>query len=88
MIEVPKLNKKFDRIILGYFPNTYKFLPIACNIAKKGAIIHFHELAEKPEDIINKIKEMNLPVKVIKSTKVKAYGIRTYHWVIDLRVVL
>jgi tRNA wybutosine-synthesizing protein 2 len=87
-IEVLKLKKKFDRIHMGFFPGTYEFLPVAVKAAKKGAVIHFHELAERPEDIILKITAMKLPVKVIKSTKVKAYGIRLWHWVIDLQVIL
>jgi tRNA wybutosine-synthesizing protein 2 len=102
-IEAPKLNKKFDRVLMGYFisckrnnasksqsdlcsfPGTYAFLPVALKVAKKGAVIHFHELAEKSEDIITKIKQINPNLKVLKSTKVKAYGIRMWHWVIDLK---
>jgi len=84
-IEAPKLGKKFDRVILGYFPNTYEFLPAALKVAKKDAVIHFHEIAEDPQEIIDKIKQINPNLKVLKSTKVKPYGIRKWHWVIDLQ---
>ena len=48
------LTGKADRIIMGYFPNTEKFLPSAITMLKKKGIIYFHntyregELWKKP----------------------------------------
>jgi tRNA wybutosine-synthesizing protein 2 len=82
---VPELGQKFDRILMGYFPGTYEFLPAALEVARKGAIIHFHEIAEDSQEIISKIKEINPTIEILKTTKVKGYGIRTWHWVIDFK---
>ena len=37
-----KLKNAADRIIMGYFPNTEKFLPKAFELLKYDGIIHFH----------------------------------------------
>jgi tRNA wybutosine-synthesizing protein 2 len=86
-IEALSIGKKFDRIHLGYFPNTYEFLPTALKVAKKSAIFHFHEISEKSEDIISKIKEITPKIKVLKSKKVKKYCVSKYHWVIDFQLI-
>ncbi|MBI4181957.1 MAG: class I SAM-dependent methyltransferase family protein [Candidatus Aenigmarchaeota archaeon] len=31
-----------DRVLMGYFPGTERFLPTAFRIARDGAVIHFH----------------------------------------------
>jgi len=84
-IEALSLNKKFDRIHMGYFPGTYSFLPTALKVTKKGAIIHFHELAEDSQEIIDKIKKIEPAIVIQKTTKVKKYGRKTWHWAIDLQ---
>ena len=89
--EAPKLNKKFDRILMGWFPGTYQFLPTAIQVAKSRAVIHFHELAETAEEIEQKIEKLIADssqlraVQVINKRKVKGYGVRKWHWVLDLQ---
>ncbi|MBT4114433.1 methyltransferase, partial [Candidatus Woesearchaeota archaeon] len=68
------------------FPGTYEFLPVALKAAKKGAIIHFHELAADSEEIISKITSIASDLKVLNARKVKKYGAQTHHWVIDIQV--
>jgi tRNA wybutosine-synthesizing protein 2 len=90
-IEAIALGKKFDRIHMGFFPGTYDFLPTALEICKEKGIIHFHEVAENPEQIEEKIKQISsqekVKIKVLKKTKIKAYGIRIWHWVLDLQIL-
>ncbi len=68
---VPKLNKKFDRIIMPLPKGAESFLNVAFAAAKKGAIIHFYDF-EKEEDIpekaIEKVKKAAAAAK--KKTRV------------------
>ena len=84
-----KLKEKVDRILMGYFPHTEKFLPIALNFIKQKGIIHFHNsyhkkfLWEKPIDDLKKyIKDF----KILEKKKVKTCGPNTYHIVLDIEV--
>jgi tRNA wybutosine-synthesizing protein 2 len=79
-------DKKADRIIMGYFPDTIKFLPAALKLSKKGTIIHFHELTsdiEKLEKEILKHKD----IKVENIREVKEYSPSKKHYVLDLKVL-
>jgi len=88
------MKAKADRIIMGYLPGTEKFLPYALTIAKKGAIIHFHntykkdELWEKPIKDIEKacIKEKR-SFAIINTKIVKSYAPNVYHVVVDFEVL-
>ena len=93
-IEALAIGKKFDRVHMGYFDihsksGTYTFLPTALNVCKKNGVIHFHEVAEKIETIEEQIriisKQEKVKIKVLNKRKVKAYGIRKWHWVLDLK---
>jgi tRNA wybutosine-synthesizing protein 2 len=84
-----KLDEKTDRIVMGYFPKTEKFLPAALKMLKKGGIIHFHstykenELWRKPlSDIRKYVKKFRIMNKKI----VKSVAPRTYHVVMDIKV--
>jgi tRNA wybutosine-synthesizing protein 2 len=88
-----KLREKADRIIMGYFPRTDRFIPSALIMLKKDGIIHFHntyredELWKKPLDEIEKacIKS-GFTFKVIGKKKVKSIAPRVWHVVIDLKI--
>ncbi len=83
-----KLENVADRIIMGYFPNTSRFLPAALKIAKKKCIIHFHnsyresELREKPLQDLKVLGDFRILDKKI----VKSIGPRRYHVVIDVEI--
>jgi len=75
-----------DRIIMGYFPNTLKFLPSALKISKKGTIIHLHELTS---DVKKTTKEIwKHKVKIIGVREVKEYSPSKRHYVFDLQVIM
>jgi tRNA wybutosine-synthesizing protein 2 len=83
-----------DRILMGYFPNTEQFLPYALKMAKRGTIIHFHniyrkdELWNKPlEDIKNTCEQSNLSFEVLEKKKVKSFAPNVFHVVIDFQVI-
>ncbi len=81
-----KYDSKADRIIMGYFPDTIKFLPAALKISKKGTIIHFHELASNLEKLKSDIKRFK-NIKVENIREVKEYSPSKRHYVFDLKVI-
>lgn len=77
-----------DRIIMGYFPNTDRFLKYALRFAKKKCIIHFHnsyresELWDKP---LNELRILG-DFKILNKRIVKSIGPRRYHVVVDVEI--
>lgn len=84
-----KLEGIANRIIMGYFPNTEKFLPFAINMLKQKGTIHFHntykmnELWEKP---IRQLDKLGINYKITRKKKVKSVAPKTYHVVLDVTV--
>jgi len=86
-----KLPEKADRIVMGYLPNTCKFLPAAFGFLKNTGVIHYHdifsknELWEKPLEILEKTaKENGFKLeKVLEKKIVKDYAPNVYHVVVD-----
>lgn len=56
---VPKLNKKFDRILMPLPKSSADYLDVALKVCNKGAIIHFYEFQKEDETerSIEKIKK-------------------------------
>ena len=85
-----RLNEKADRIVMGYFPGTEKFVPNALKMLKPNGIIHFHntyredEVWEKP---MNDIKKNIKRFKILDKKVVKSVSPRTYHVVIDVKII-
>ncbi len=88
----PKLNKKFNRILMGYFPGTFDFLPAAFSCSKPGTLIHFHEVNDNKKNIVGELRKqaekLNVKIKIISTHKVKKYAPRKYHFVIDFKVII
>lgn len=82
------LNGVADRVIMGYFPHTEKFLPFALKMLKKNGVVHFHntylesELWTKPEGHLKVLGNF----KVLMKKKVKSVAPRCYHIVMDIGV--
>lgn len=83
-----RISKKLrpDRIIIGYFPDTINFLPSALKLAKKGTIIHFHELANNPEKLKKAVLKFR-KLRVQNIREVKEYSPSKRHYVLDLKVL-
>lgn len=86
-ISIPE---KADRVIMGYFPETSKFLPKALSLLKDEGIIHYHdiyrkeELWEVPINLLKKIgQEKGYEMEILFNKKVKSYAPNIYHIVID-----
>jgi tRNA wybutosine-synthesizing protein 2 len=88
---VKKLGKIADRVIMGYLPNTSKYLDSAFAVLKEKGIIHYHDvfkeedLWDKPIEILKKSAEENGYVleKILDKIIVKSYAPRVFHVVID-----
>ncbi|OGW55113.1 MAG: hypothetical protein A2Y81_05725 [Nitrospirae bacterium RBG_13_43_8] len=91
---VKKLGKISDRVIMGYLPDTKKFLDTAFSVLKeKGGIIHYHdifkeeELWDKPIEILTKSAGKNGYVleKILEKVIVKSYAPKVFHVVVDAK---
>ena len=85
-----RLPEKADRIVMGYLPETYEFLPAAFRLLNPNGIIHYHdsfrkeELWEKSESILREFagKAGFRPIRMEKRV-VKQYAPGIFHVVID-----
>ncbi len=81
-----------DRVIMGYLFETEKFLPTAINAIVKKGTIHFHMLstASKLKDrcrrVIKAVSEKTSDATLEKTTRVKSYAPKMYHWVLDIDI--
>ena len=91
---VPKLNKKFDRIIMPLPKGAESFLSVAFAAAKKGAVIHFYDF-EKEEDVPEKsaakvaAAAMNVKkkIKILNIIKCGQLAPRAYRVCVDFKVI-
>lgn len=90
---VPKLKKKFDRIVMARPQLKETFLRQAFNLSKKGTIIHFYDFLKKQElkKVRKKIeKEAKIARKKIKITRVKKVreiAPYRYHVRVDFKII-
>ncbi|MBU0535678.1 MAG: class I SAM-dependent methyltransferase family protein [Nanoarchaeota archaeon] len=91
---VPKLKKKFNRILMPLPRSAEDFLDIALGAAKKGATVHFYDFEDEPdiqEKAIKKVekacKTAKRPYKVLLWRKCGQYSPRKYRLVVDFKVL-
>lgn len=85
-----KIPEKADRIIMGYLPKTYEFLPVAFGLLNPSGVIHYHdsfrkeELWESTERILREYSRKSgfSPIRMEKRV-VKQYAPGIFHVVID-----
>ena len=87
-----KIKEKADRIIMGYFPHTEKYLKSSMNFLKDKGIIHYHNLYNrndliKPlEDVEKAPKKANFKIISFKQRTVKSYNPKKDHVVLDIEL--
>lgn len=88
---VPKLNKKFDRIVMARPQLKEDFLECAFLVSKKGTIVHFYDFVKTIEGSIIKInnaaKKANKAVELIDWKKVREIAPYKYHVRIDFKIL-
>ena len=90
---LPKINKKFDRIIMPLPKEAENYLDLAFKKIKKDGIIHFYSFSEENEykKIINTIKKeckkQKMKCNILKITKCGQFSPRVFRICIDFRVI-
>lgn len=85
---VPKLKKKFDRIVMPLPKSAEEFLNITLKVSKKGTIIHFYDFLfeEDFDKAIDKIKKHCKKCKILKVIKCGQYSPRKYRICVDFKM--
>jgi tRNA (guanine37-N1)-methyltransferase len=89
---VPKLNKKFDRIVMPLPKTAEEFLDVALNCAKKNAIIHLYGFFDEKDfdkakkDTQKYCKDLGFNVKLVDFVLCGQHAPRSYRVCFDLKV--
>ena len=85
---IPKLNKKFDRILMPLPKSAENFLELIPLVSKKGAIIHFYTFGtEKDMKIIKSIIKKKLPnMRILRTVKCGNYSPGVFRHCIDFKI--
>ena len=85
---VPKLNRKFDRIIMILPHEDEKYLTLALTSAKKGATIHMYAISKAEEfDQLKARLEKENNIKVKQVVKAGEYSPRVWRVCVDMTVL-
>jgi len=91
---IPKLNEKFDRIVMPLPKIGESFLSCAFSAAKQNAVIHYYAFESEntyPDATIDKIKreaaKKNLKIKVLHAVICGSYAPRVYRICIDFKLL-
>jgi tRNA (guanine37-N1)-methyltransferase len=91
--EVPRLKKKFDRIIMPLPRGAENFLDLAFKVAKKGTIIHLYQFINEEEFEATKQKLKNIcnknkiNCKILGLVRCGQFSPRVYRVCIDFKVL-
>ncbi|WP_297436655.1 class I SAM-dependent methyltransferase family protein [Thermococcus sp.] len=82
-----------DRVLMGYVVKTHEFIPKALDIAKDGAVIHYHNtvpeklMPEEPFRTFREIaREHGYEAEKLNELVIKRYAPGVWHVVVDVRV--
>jgi tRNA (guanine37-N1)-methyltransferase len=91
---LPRLRKKFDRIVMPLPKGAENYLDLALRYIKRKGIIHYYDFLEEkdiPAIALRKIdracKELNKKYKILKVVKCGQLAPRAYRICVDFRVV-
>lgn len=91
---VPKLKKRFNRVIMPLPRKGENYLDIALNISKKNTIIHFYDfldekdIPKKSYEKIKKIcKKLNKKYKILRCVKAGQFSPRKYRVCVDFKAL-
>lgn len=91
---VPKLNEKFDRILMPLPRSACDFLDTALSVSKKGTVIHFYDFLKEeeiPQKAVEKIenacKRNKVNYKILNWIKCGQYTQRGFRICVDFEVL-
>ena len=89
---LPKINKKFDRIIMPLPKDAYKFLDLVFRYIKKKGIINLYFFSKEDsykdmEKIVeNTAKKSNKKIRILNKKKVLPYSPKVWKIVFDIKI--
>ena len=90
---LPKINKKFDRILMPLPKGAEQFLDLALNKVKKNGIIHFYDFLEQKEipkvavtKIKNACKSAKKKCRILRTIKCGQYSPYKFRVCVDFKV--
>ena len=90
IVELPKLGRIADRVIMGFLPSCKEYLIDAMKVIKLNGIIHYHGTTKDWEELLDDVKTAaeieGFKVESIEKRKVKSYAPKIYHLVLDCRI--
>ncbi len=86
---LPKLNKKFDRIIMPLPHESFNYLGLALKKLNKNGIVHLYTFLEEEEEneIKKKISKYTKKFKIQKFVKAGVYGPRINRICVDIKIL-
>jgi len=90
---VPKLKKKFNRILMPLPKSAEEFLDVALKASKKGTTVHFYdflneeELDKAKEKIEKACKQAKKKYEIIRTVKCGQQAPRTYRTCVDFKLL-
>lgn len=84
---LPKLRKKFDRIIMPLPKTAEEFLPDAKKIAKKGATVHYYTFGQEKEydEVKQQVRKVFPKAKKMKIVKCGQYSPYTFRLCVEFK---
>lgn len=92
VVEIPKLGRVADRVIMGLLPSSKEYLLDAMKVVKTNGIIHYHAISKKDnwkellEDVKTAAEIEGFKVKLKRKVRVKSYAPKIYHFVLDCEI--
>ena len=92
MVEIPKLGRIADRVIMGLLPSSKDYLLDAMKVVKPNGVVHYHGTGKKEgwkglfEDVKTAAGIEGFKVELKRRAKVKSYAPKIYHFVLDCEV--
>ena len=90
---IPRLDRKYDRIIMPLPKTAEKFLDVALNASKKGTIIHLYNFRhednfkESTDAIKEACKKAKKKCRIIRTVKCGQHAPRTYRICVDFKIL-
>jgi tRNA (guanine37-N1)-methyltransferase len=90
---VPKLNQKFDRILMPLPKSAEDFLDLALSVSKKGTIIHFYDFLHEnnfdlaKQKINSACKNRNLSYRILDLVKCGQQSPRVFRICVDFEII-
>jgi tRNA (guanine37-N1)-methyltransferase len=90
---VPKLGRKFDRIVMPLPKSAGDFLDTAFAASKKGTVIHFYAFEEEGKfeeahkRILDACKKNNVKYKILRTVKCGQHAPRVFRICVDFEII-